>query len=482
MLYEELEACRQAIANGQSPVKAYFREDAPVFEILIEETNGLTTPVPPEQVLICNLSHWRRPPTSTSSPQNLPIQVAVDPLLGRITFPNGVTPNKVHVRYTYGFSHDIGGGPYDRQDSVLPFLTEEITWQIGVTSNPNVNAQEVSSVSAAIDAWNNQPPGTTGIITILDSSTYAEPFPTIQIPEKSFLLIVAADWSLEAINGAPNPLHHVIGSVTAEGLRPHLLGNLSVEGTAPPSSKSPGRIILNGLWIEGALIVKSGNLDHLSIAHCTLIPEKGGLTVDVSNANLSLWVDHSISGPIAIEDTIQELHIQTSLIDAGASLAINASKVPTTVTTSTLMGETKIQTLEASNSIFTQTVTAERHQEGCVRFSSLPLDSKVPRRYRCQPQLALQKLAKSSGKIELSPTEQETVQRQVAPQLTVAYGHPGYGQLSQRCAYEIRHGADDESEMGIFHDLYQPQRETNLRLRLDEYLRFSLEAGIFFIT
>jgi hypothetical protein len=36
--------------------------------------------------------------------------------------------------------------------------------------------------------------------------------------------------------------------------------------------------------------------------------------------------------------------------------------------------------------------------------------------------------------------------------------------------------------MGAFHDLYQPQRERNLRVRLDEYLRFGLEAGVFYET
>ena len=36
--------------------------------------------------------------------------------------------------------------------------------------------------------------------------------------------------------------------------------------------------------------------------------------------------------------------------------------------------------------------------------------------------------------------------------------------------------------MGAFHDLYQPQREINLRVRLDEYLRFGLEAGIFYAS
>jgi hypothetical protein len=36
--------------------------------------------------------------------------------------------------------------------------------------------------------------------------------------------------------------------------------------------------------------------------------------------------------------------------------------------------------------------------------------------------------------------------------------------------------------MGALHALHQPQRETNLRERLDEYLRFGLEAGVFFAT
>jgi hypothetical protein len=36
--------------------------------------------------------------------------------------------------------------------------------------------------------------------------------------------------------------------------------------------------------------------------------------------------------------------------------------------------------------------------------------------------------------------------------------------------------------MGVFHDLYQPQRESHLRTRLDEYLRFGLEAGILYAS
>ena len=99
-----------------------------------------------------------------------------------------------------------------------------------------------------------------------------------------------------------------------------------------------------------------------------------------------------------------------------------------------------------------------------MRFSYLPLVSEVPRKHRCHPQDA-------QG------------ERRVRPQLTsLRYGDPGYCQLGRLCAEEIRRGADDESEMGAFHDLYAPQREANLRSRLDEYLRFGLEAGILYAT
>ena len=36
--------------------------------------------------------------------------------------------------------------------------------------------------------------------------------------------------------------------------------------------------------------------------------------------------------------------------------------------------------------------------------------------------------------------------------------------------------------MGAFSFLKQPQRTANLQSNLEEYLRFGLEAGIFFVT
>jgi hypothetical protein len=65
---------------------------------------------------------------------------------------------------------------------------------------------------------------------------------------------------------------------------------------------------------------------------------------------------------------------------------------------------------------------------------------------------------------------------------SLRYGDPGYAQLRSATARVIREGADGGGEIGVTHPLYQPQRETNLRIRLDEYLRFGLAAGIFYVT
>jgi hypothetical protein len=72
---------------------------------------------------------------------------------------------------------------------------------------------------------------------------------------------------------------------------------------------------------------------------------------------------------------------------------------------------------------------------------------------------------------------------QLQPSFTsTRYGEPGYMQLRQTCPSAIRTGAEDGAEMGVFNALKQAQREANLLASLDEYLRFGLAAGIFYMT
>jgi hypothetical protein len=57
-----------------------------------------------------------------------------------------------------------------------------------------------------------------------------------------------------------------------------------------------------------------------------------------------------------------------------------------------------------------------------------------------------------------------------------------YCQLAQDCAPEITSGADDESELGAFHDLFQPQRLANLTDRLQDFTPADMNSAVFIVT
>jgi len=83
----------------------------------------------------------------------------------------------------------------------------------------------------------------------------------------------------------------------------------------------------------------------------------------------------------------------------------------------------------------------------------------------------------------MTAPEKRRIRRRLQPVFTsTSYGQPAYAQLSQRCAKQIRTGGEDGAEMGVFNLLHQPQRETNLRIRLREYLPFGLDPGVIYVT
>jgi hypothetical protein len=124
-------------------------------------------------------------------------------------------------------------------------------------------------------------------------------------------------------------------------------------------------------------------------------------------------------------------------------------------------------------------MTVGRRQIGCLRFCTVPPGSRTPRRYRCQPDGVLAAVAEGSDRETLRAAEILRVRPLFD---AVRYGRPDYARLSLACAPEITRGADDESEMGVFHDLYAPQRAANLRARLDEYAPAAMDAGIIYAS
>jgi hypothetical protein len=119
-----------------------------------------------------------------------------------------------------------------------------------------------------------------------------------------------------------------------------------------------------------------------------------------------------------------------------------------------------------------------------VRFSYVDdLVSVTPRRYRSQPDLALENRRKQLHPAPLPPVQAARIRSEMRPDFTSrVYGQPAYAQLGHTTGWGVRTGAEDGAEMGAFEQLKQPQREANLRIRLDEYMPYGLQAGILYVT
>jgi hypothetical protein len=368
-------------------------------------------------------------------------KIAIDPVLGRIAFPAADSPGEVVVRFRYGFSADMGGGEYERETTFEPQL------------EPVDGVVVPASLQDALDGRSDG-----GVVQIGDNGRYGE----------ELGIAVAAEQRLE-LRAANNRRPTLLRGGDAPSS-----GDWLIEGGADAT------VTLNGLLIQGHTLrvpaAPDNQLARLRLRHCTLVPGAGP-SVIVASANVTVEIDHCILGGLRVAQG-SHVVITDSILDATAETAVayaapdDTAGGPLHVERCTLMGRVHTHFLElASNSIFlaagdatTPPVRSDRRQRGCVRFSHVPLAAVVPRRFNCQPK-----------------TEADALR--VRPRFTsLRYGDPGYFQLSPRCAAEIRWGADDEAEMGAFHDLYQPQRETNVRVRLEEYLRFRLEAGIFYVT
>ena len=510
-LDSELERLRQGISEPP-PVFMTGDDDDPVLRVFVRLA-GETVPleVRREDIYLCRI------PETVELASPVPRALALDPARGRLAFPASLAVQEVWVQSSYGFSGDSGGGPYDRSAAVRAVnrsvdidgspagdaggFFDPGVWQAGVSHllPDDGSGALFGSLSDAVAAWNLQPPGRTGVIVLMDSlsdhSSAGGPL-EIDIGERSQLLIVAGEWPLEPIPGAPpGSVRRVPGHFDAQQVRAHFIGDIAVRGTAAADSADAGACFINGILLEGSLVVAPGGLGQLGLAHCSVIPGRGSLLVSPGgNERLGVSIDRSICAAINVPAPIRQLEVSDSIVgdDAGSpDFSIDAPETPLTLARSTFFGRVGALSLSASDCIFGATVTAVRRQIGCVRFSYVPPGSRVPRRYRCQPDLEIatriDALRRATSPGAPSAADEAAIREEVDALIrplfvSRRYGDPGLGQLELRCAEQIRTGAESGAEMGAFEFLRQPQREANLGDALAEYLRFGLEARLIYVT
>lgn len=443
--------------------------------------------VPRESIIVSDLSNWSMylPRRGT---------VAVDPVLGRIRFAEEETPKQgVWVYYHYGFSADIGGGCYPRpilQPATEPFAFFRVT-----------KGGEIETIEAAMDAWRKEAnPPSHAVIEIGDNAIYTERL-RIELRKNEDLQIRAAN-----------------------GFRPVIrLLDWRVEGpdVLVVQGESGSRFALDGILVAGRNIELSGDLSEVSIRHCTFVPgwsfhcdcepkRPGEPSIDILTPNLCLEICHSIVGRIQVRPDVPpietgpdgqvpeavaqsarcagigpgvridpiSIRICDSIVDATSDTreAIGAPGCPVAharliIQRCTIFGRVEAHTIElGEDSIFTGKITVARRQSGCLRFCSVVPESRTPRRYRCLPDL-----------VDGDPATRDQERDRVRPIFrSRRYGSPDYARLSDSCAVEVLRGAHDESEMGVFHDLFQAQRLALLQVRLEEFVPAATDAGVLF--
>jgi hypothetical protein len=383
-----------------------------------------------------------------------PNKIAIDPRLGRVVLGANITPPILATFHT-GFSRPIGGGEYERSLSGESLATQR-------------TARGSEALQPHLDAI-----ASGGRLVIGDSLTYSGT-PTFTVDD----VTGPGQQGLEVVVTARN------------GSRPLL----AASGPILLDVGARGRLVLEGLVISGGelqLVAASDDEPReLVLRHCTLVPglrlnpngtatSPGATSLSVANPFASVTLEQCIVGALQIEADAT-IALVDCIVDAGSpdaeafeGTAPDRPGGEISIRDSTVVGKVHARLMRlASNTIFFARLAAadpwkapvwiERKQDGCVRFSFVPSGSLVPKRFRCIP----------------SDAHPDAV-----PHFTsLRYGHPGYAQLRTATDKSIREGADDGGEMGVMHPLYQPQRETNLAIRLDEYLRFGLRAGIFYVT
>jgi hypothetical protein len=461
-LHDELEGVR---AGAAPPGLPYFGTD-PVVTVYADTGAGLVA-TPPAQLTAADLSDpppqvttgWRRP--------GAPVLAAVDPVLGRLAFAAGTLPTRVEVAYTYAAPGPVGAGSYDRGGGDTEQLVRRATFVRAVGLDlPARPGTVVRSVSDAVADWGTPAAGTIGVIAVLDDRTYDSPG-TVTVPAGCTLVIAAGVWP--DVEDAPVAgVEPSVASLQLDDRRPVLVGELAVRGGPRVPPQERGRLVVDGLVVEGHLTVRAGDLGRLDVRHCTVLPGRT-LRVTAGNADLTVDVDRSILGAVDLPAAGPRLLVRRSVVDAD----LDAGAAETALDAVTVLGGTACRTLHASDCLFVGDVAVERTQEGCVRYSYVRAGARTPRRHRCQPDLALRRPGAVAA----------TERARLTPQLDATrYGDPAYARLSDRSAPELLTGSSLGSDIGCYADLLRPQREANLRVALEEYLPAPLTAGLVHAT
>lgn len=169
ILRDKLERLRESIANSKTDVDEFF--DFPSILHISLVNNSKREDISPEEIIVCDLKDWDAPITpekkyinSIGQERIFRIKAALDPERGRIVLLDHdwkQSSQEVIVDYCYGFSGDIGAGPYDRSAFIRQSIDRHVDWQAGVIQEEGDHKFEdkpdrriFRTIASAVAEWN----------------------------------------------------------------------------------------------------------------------------------------------------------------------------------------------------------------------------------------------------------------------------------------------------------------------------------------
>ncbi len=443
------------------------------------------TDLPPDRIRVCGLEDL----ASGADPQ-----VMVDAVGGRLRAfrdaGGGVAayvPATVFVRYAYGTVADVGAGPWDRTERHEGLLSSDVwTPPVAVAGSavpvdghvqvcstaapatPETVGDLAAGLAAAEAAWaagdtpHPDGPSTTTVggtttVSVADSTRYTGDV-EVSVVAGTRLVVVAAHWPTRVLPDgrieAPVP-----GRYTPDGLRPHVSGTVRVTGEPGAS------VVLDGLLVEGDLVVRPGDLGSLTLAHCT-VTGRVRVEGDASDRNETLAVRlvRCVVGAVDLDDAVPAISLVDSVLDPQAlptgTPALLGAGVHVAFEGCTVRGGVVVRSLDASSCLLDGGVEVAHRQAGCVRFTYVAPGSRTPRRYRCVP-------------ADPAATSPRPVYVSTDP------ASPAYLVLASSCAEAIRSGGERESEMGVHHHLFRPLRVRAAERQLAGYVPVGSQLAVF---
>jgi Phage tail protein (Tail_P2_I) len=349
-------------------------------------------------------------------------EVAIDPERGRFMFPAAEVPaGRLSVSFRYGFTAEIGAGPYARGQLAQPTLTVAQT-----------RDADHASLQAAIDA---APDGASGpvVIEILDSATYNE---AIVVDNRSF----PGGLVLQA----------------AEQETPTLLKSGGGSDVLTVQNSAIAQLALDGLVLAGGNLVVGGNVGSFVLRHCSAAP--ASVAVQLTSANANLRLTRCICGPIAIVAPEGSIEVSDSVVQhPGASVespsgqaALAFGSGVAKLERTTFVGDVAVHSAYVSNALLYGSFALADAAASCLRFSRLPA-AFVGGGFRCTDAVPIF--------------------------VSLGFGDAGYCHLHPNTGAALRRGAEEGGEIGAFYSAGLPWRTQNVGVRLDEYMPAGLEAA-----